>query len=91
MFAALFAVAAARPSVVATSPVVYSSHYVQPVVRAHYAVPVVKTLVHTPVVHTVASPVVHSVVSPVVHAAPLYHSVPVVKTYAPAYGFLKKH
>ncbi|XP_023298846.2 uncharacterized protein LOC111681331 [Lucilia cuprina] len=90
VFAALFALAAARPGYLASSPVVYSSHYVQPV---HYSVPVVKTVVtpvvhtsvvHTPVVHkTVLTPVVHT---PVVHASPLYHSVPVVKSYAPAYG-----
>ncbi|KAI8120232.1 hypothetical protein FF38_09554 [Lucilia cuprina] len=95
VFAALFALAAARPGYLASSsPVVYSSHYVQPV---HYSVPVVKTVVHktvVPVVHTqvvktvVSTPVVHA--APVVHASPLYHSVPVVSSYAPAYGAWKK-
>ncbi|XP_037809315.1 uncharacterized protein LOC119602061 isoform X2 [Lucilia sericata] len=79
VFAALFAIAAARPGYLASSPVVYSSHYVQPVVSAHYSVPVV----HAPVVHS-------AVVAPVVHAAPVYHSYgAVVKSYAPAYGAWK--
>ncbi|KNC30110.1 hypothetical protein FF38_09557 [Lucilia cuprina] len=66
VFAALFAIAAARPGYLASSPVVYSS-YVQPVVKAHYSVPVV---VHSPVVHSIATPVVHS--ASLVHAEPLY-------------------
>ncbi|XP_037809311.1 uncharacterized protein LOC119602059 [Lucilia sericata] len=103
VFAALFALAAARPGYLASSPVVYSSHYAQPV---HYSVhktlvPVVhKTVVpvvhrtvvpvvRTQVVNTVVStPVVHA--APVVHASPLYHSVAIGSSYAPAYGILKK-
>ncbi|TMW47010.1 hypothetical protein DOY81_007908 [Sarcophaga bullata] len=86
VFAALLAVAAARPSHLVSSPVVYTSQVVQPVVRTHYAtVPVVRQVV-TPVVHTVATPVVqtvHTVGTPVVQ--PLYHSyssVPLVCIFA---------
>lgn len=135
LFAAFFAIAAARPGHLVSSPAVYATHYVQPVVKAHYSVPVIKTiaapvvhsaplvhsvplvhstplvlsshhvhsapLVHSvsaPVVHSVSAPLVHSVVTPVVHASPvvhlspLYHSygaVPVLKSYAPAYGVWK--
>lgn len=89
VFAALFAIAAARPSYLASSPVVYSPHYVQPVARAHYAVPVVRTVVHSPVVHVPVFrtvPVVHA--APVLRAAPVYHSygaVPVARSYGHIY------
>ncbi|XP_023298845.2 larval/pupal cuticle protein H1C-like [Lucilia cuprina] len=100
IFAALFALAAARPGYLASSPAVLSSPHGHYVHSSHYSVPVVRTIV-TPIVHTsvvktvvpvVHTPVVKTVVhaAPVVHASPLYHSAPVVASYAPAYGVWKK-
>ena len=94
VFAALLAVAVARPGHLYSSPAVFTSQVVQPLVRTHYAtVPVVRQIV-TPVVRTVATPVVQSV--PAVGASsvvqPLYHSYSPVglNNYAPAYYPYKK-
>lgn len=94
VFGALIVIANAGLSYYAASPVVYTSHVVQPVVKTHYtAVPVVKHVV-TPVIQTayIATPVVHTVATPVVHSVQhSYASVPVVKSLTPAYIPLKKH